>query len=114
MPHDWAYAEVCDALLSPDWTVHVGTSGSTGTPKTARLTARALRASATSTLAVLGGPGQWLLATPATHIAGIQVLVRSALAGIERSSSPGPFTVDRFAAAARPDERRYASSCRPR
>lgn len=112
MPHDWTYAEVCAALLSPDWTLHVGTSGSTGTPKTARLTARALRASAASTLAVLGGPGQWLLATPATHIAGIQVLVRSALAGIEPVViEPGPFTVDRFVAAAArlQHERRYAS-----
>lgn len=114
--HEWTYAEVCDALLSPHAQdgpmVVVGTSGSTGTPKRARLSAAALRASAQSTLAVLGGPGQWLLATPATHIAGIQVLVRSALAGIEPVvMAPGPFTPERFAAAAAAltHERRYTS-----
>lgn len=57
------------------------TSGTTGTPKGAMLTAAALRASATATHDRLGGPGGWLLALPAHHIAGIQVLVRSVLAG---------------------------------
>ncbi|MFN2320642.1 MAG: o-succinylbenzoate--CoA ligase [Dermatophilaceae bacterium] len=102
-PHEWTYEEVCDALAfssADDVIVQVGTSGSTGTPKIARLTARALRASANSTLEVLGGPGQWLLATPATHIAGIQVLVRSALAGIRPvTMAPGGFSPARFAAA---------------
>jgi o-succinylbenzoate---CoA ligase len=41
------------------------------------LTGSALRASADATHQRLGGPGQWLLALPAHHIAGIQVLVRS-------------------------------------
>ena len=117
MAHDWTYEQVCDALLSPaggsgEWTLQVGTSGSTGSPKIALLRARALRASAQSTLEVLGGPGQWLLATPATHIAGIQVLVRSALAGIEPVAlAGGRFTAEGFAEAARrmTGERRYAS-----
>jgi O-succinylbenzoic acid--CoA ligase len=45
------------------------------------LTAAALTASAAATHARLGGPGRWLLALPSYHIAGIQVLVRSLLAG---------------------------------
>ena len=57
------------------------TSGTTGTPKGALLTAAALTASATATHDRLGGPGRWLLALPSYHIAGIQVLVRSLLAG---------------------------------
>lgn len=61
----------------------VGTSGSTGTPKRALLTVDALCASATATHEVLGGAGSWLLAMPAHHIAGLQVLVRSVLAGAD-------------------------------
>ncbi len=59
----------------------VTTSGTTGAPKGALLTAAALRASASATHRRLGGPGRWLLALPPDHIAGVQVLVRSALAG---------------------------------
>jgi o-succinylbenzoate---CoA ligase len=61
----------------------VGTSGSTGEPKTVLLGADALTTSAELTHARLGGPGTWLLALPTTHIAGIQVLVRSIVAGTE-------------------------------
>ncbi|SEK74527.1 o-succinylbenzoate--CoA ligase [Rhodococcus maanshanensis] len=61
----------------------VATSGTTGTPKGALLTAAALRASGEATHARLGGPGSWLLALPAHHIAGIQVLLRGLLAGAE-------------------------------
>lgn len=57
------------------------TSGTTGAPKGALLTAAALTASATATHDRLGGPGAWLLALPPYHIAGLQVLVRSVLAG---------------------------------
>ena len=59
----------------------ISTSGTTGTPKGAMLTPAALIASASSTHDRLGGPGTWLLALPAHHIAGMQVLIRSALAG---------------------------------
>ncbi len=45
------------------------------------LSAAALRASATATLDRLGGPGSWLLALPTSAVGGVQVLVRSALAG---------------------------------
>ena len=57
------------------------TSGTTGAPKGALLSAAALTASAAATHDRLGGPGSWLLALPPHHIAGIQVLVRSVLAG---------------------------------
>ena len=46
------------------------------------LTASALTASASATHDRLGGAGRWLLALPAHHVAGLQVLVRSVLAGI--------------------------------
>jgi o-succinylbenzoate---CoA ligase len=66
--------------LPPGLTLTIGTSGSTGRPKLAMLTGGALRASAEATHQRLGGRGQWLLALPAHHIAGIQVLVRSLVA----------------------------------
>lgn len=59
----------------------VGTSGSTGPAKLAMLTRDNLVSSATATHETLGGPGSWLLAMPAHHIAGLQVLVRSIVAG---------------------------------
>jgi o-succinylbenzoate---CoA ligase len=61
----------------------VTTSGSTGQPKWVQLSVAALTASATAAHARLGGPGRWLLALPAQHIAGLQVLVRAALAGCQ-------------------------------
>lgn len=66
----------------PDLAVVVGTSGSTGTPKRALLSARSMRASVYATHERLGGPGQWLLALPAHHIAGLQVLFRSLVGGV--------------------------------
>jgi O-succinylbenzoic acid--CoA ligase len=59
----------------------VETSGSTGAPRRVVLSAEALRASATATHDHLGGPGKWLLALPAHHVAGAQVIVRALLAG---------------------------------
>jgi O-succinylbenzoic acid--CoA ligase len=47
------------------------------------LSAAALAASASATDAFLGGPGRWLLALPAHHIAGLQVVLRSLRAGHE-------------------------------
>jgi o-succinylbenzoate---CoA ligase len=65
--------------------VIIGTSGSTGTPKGVELSAAALLHSARASLArVEARPGQrWLCCLPATHIAGIQVLVRSLVSGTE-------------------------------
>ena len=65
--------------------VVVGTSGSTGAPKGVELSAAALLHSARASLARIGArPGQrWLCCLPATHIAGIQVLVRSLVSGTD-------------------------------
>jgi O-succinylbenzoic acid--CoA ligase len=79
----------------------VSTSGSTGDPKAALLSRTALLASATATHRRLDGPGSWLLALPAQHIAGLQVLVRSLVAGttpIALDSATG-FSPNAFAAA---------------
>ncbi|WP_448073468.1 o-succinylbenzoate--CoA ligase [Georgenia yuyongxinii] len=58
------------------------TSGSTtGRGHLVALTADALTASARATYERLAGPGRWLLAVPAHHVAGLQVLVRSLVAG---------------------------------
>ncbi|WP_151525686.1 o-succinylbenzoate--CoA ligase [Serinicoccus kebangsaanensis] len=96
--------------------VVVATSGSSGAPKRVRLSASALRASAQATAEVLGdvSGGQWLLALPTRHVAGLQVLVRSALAGTTpvELDQRASFTAAGFAAAVgRMDDgrRRYAS-----
>lgn len=82
--------------------VVVGTSGSTGRPKQAMLTGAALEASARATHDALGGPGAWLLAMRAHHIAGLQILVRSLVAGVAPTvlDLTAGFTSTRFAAAA--------------
>ncbi len=79
----------------------VGTSGSTGAKKRAVLPTAALRASIDATHDRLGGPGPWLLALPAHHIAGLQVLLRSLVAGVDPVVAPDglPFPTG-FAAAA--------------
>ena len=61
----------------------VHTSGSTGEPKQVVLSHAAVLASARATQARLGGPGRWLLDLPVSSIAGLQVLVRSVLAGTD-------------------------------
>jgi O-succinylbenzoic acid--CoA ligase len=65
--------------------VVVGTSGSTGAPKGVELSAAALRHSARASLERVGArPGErWLCCLPATHVAGLQVLVRSLVSGTE-------------------------------
>jgi o-succinylbenzoate---CoA ligase len=94
--------------------VAVTTSGSTGDPKTVLLPAAALLASASATHDRLGGAGRWLLALPAQHVAGVQVLVRSLVAGttpVVLDLTAG-FTPSSFAAAAArlsPGRRRYTA-----
>jgi O-succinylbenzoic acid--CoA ligase len=108
VPADPALRARLEAALRPDLplevpaAVVVPTSGSTGEPKGALLTAAALLASSRATLDHLGGPGTWLLALPATHIAGIQVLVRSLVAGTVPVplDLSGGFSPAAFAAAA--------------
>ncbi len=88
--------------IADDIALVVPTSGSTGTPKGAQLTAVNLVASADATHEYLGGAGQWLLAMPAHHIAGIQVLVRSLVAGVAPMclDLSNGFNIDEFFASA--------------
>ena len=59
----------------------VETSGSTGAPKRVLLSRRAVLASVAATERRLGGRGRWALVLPPTYVAGIQVVVRSLVAG---------------------------------
>src|SRR5690606_7628661 len=70
-----------EPLEAPGIAAVLTTSGSTGEPKGVLLSAAALRHSASATLERLGGPGQWLLALPVDRIAGLQILVRTIVAG---------------------------------
>jgi O-succinylbenzoic acid--CoA ligase len=85
--------------VSPDTAVIITTSGSTGEPKGVELSAAALGHSARATLARLGArPGErWLLCLPPSHVAGLQVLVRSLISGTERTVAPAA-TADALAA----------------
>ncbi|MDR3068006.1 MAG: o-succinylbenzoate--CoA ligase [Cellulomonas sp.] len=85
-----------------DVAVVVRTSGSTGDPRDVMLTSAALLASARASADRLGGTGTWLLTLPVAHVAGLQVLVRSHLAGTTPVAlPPGPFRAEGFTAAAR-------------
>ncbi|KFZ83005.1 AMP-dependent synthetase [Amycolatopsis sp. MJM2582] len=87
----------------PGTAVIIATSGSTGEPKGVLLSAAALTASAHATHKRLGGPGHWLLATPAQYVGGLQVLVRSLLAGTTPAVlHAAGFRPDDFAEAAAP------------
>ncbi len=66
---------------APEQPLLVRTSGSTGAPRTVALAAGALAASAAATERRLGGPAAWVLALPVEFVAGLQVLVRSVVAG---------------------------------
>ena len=103
-----------EPLESDEVALVVPTSGSTGEPKGVLLTAAALRHSVRAAHERLGGPGQWLLALPVTHIAGLSVLVRS----LDADTRPevldlyGGFDAGAFAAATgrlAPTGRRYTA-----
>lgn len=89
------------------------TSGSTGQPKGALLQASALRASAAATHERLGGSGHWLLALQPSHVAGVQVLLRSIAAGTEPEllDLRAGFAPDAFATAAERLRARAAGRC---
>lgn len=77
----------CSATsVSSDIALIVATSGSTGEAKEVGLTAQALRASAKASNKFLGATSgaRWSLLLPLTHIAGVNVLLRS----IELSTTP--------------------------
>lgn len=59
----------------------VETSGSTGTPKRVLLSRAAVRSSVQASAARLGASGPWVLTLPPTYVAGLQVIVRSLVAG---------------------------------
>jgi O-succinylbenzoic acid--CoA ligase len=69
----------------------VATSGSSGTPKQVVLSRAAVLASAAASAARLGGSGPWLLALPSSYVAGLNVVVRSLVAG-HRPAVLGPRT----------------------
>jgi len=85
--------------VRPGTAVVVTTSGSTGVPKSVVLSRDALTASALSTADRIG-EGAWLLALPASYVAGLQVLVRALVADREPAILAGAFTPQAFAAAA--------------
>ncbi|MET0966490.1 MAG: o-succinylbenzoate--CoA ligase [Nakamurella sp.] len=104
-----AMADWADELDDPTAVV-IATSGSTGTPKGALLPASALAASAEATRRRLtirpedgqqAAPGHWLLALSATHIAGLQVILRAVAEGTEPTvlDTAASFTAERFVSA---------------
>ncbi|WP_340295714.1 AMP-binding protein, partial [Aquipuribacter hungaricus] len=94
----------------------VSTTGSTGRAKHVLLDASALLAGAAATHDVLGGAGSWLLAVPAHTVAGVQVVVRSLVAGtrpavldLAGGFDPAAFAREASALAGRARGRRYTS-----
>lgn len=79
-----------------DSAVLIATSGSTGQPKIVELSSEALTRSASATLRRVGAAAgdRWLCCLPTDHIAGVQVLTRSIVAGT------APVIHERFSAAA--------------
>lgn len=81
----------------------IETSGSTGVPKRVALSAEALLASAAGSAVALSGPeahrrsSQWILALPTHYIAGVNVLLRSIVAGTRPLEAPtGSFDARAF------------------
>lgn len=68
-----------DADAAEPWIVE--TSGSTGRPKRVVLSREAVLASVGASARRLGASGRWLLALPASYVAGLQVVCRSLAAG---------------------------------
>jgi O-succinylbenzoic acid--CoA ligase len=61
----------------------IETSGSTGRPKRVVIPRRAVLASVEASARRLGASSRWLLALPSSYVAGVQVIVRSLVAGHE-------------------------------
>ncbi len=93
-------------LEDDDVSVVVATSGSMGEPRGVLLSGSALIASAKASDTRLGGPSRWVMALPAHHVAGLQVLVRAHLSGIppiplNSVGGAGHFSAAEFANATR-------------
>ncbi len=93
-------------LEDDDVAVVVATSGSMGEPRGVLLSGSALIASAKASDTRLGGPSRWVMALPAHHVAGLQVLVRAHLSGIppiplDSVGGAGHFSAAEFANATR-------------
>lgn len=75
--------EAVEAWLAADAPprLAVETSGSSGNPKLVALSREAVLASAAASATRLGGSGRWLLALPSSYVAGLNVVVRSLVAG---------------------------------
>lgn len=71
--------------VPPDTALVVPTSGTTGRPRAVMLSHTALEASARGSLDRLGlaAGDRWLCCLPLSHVAGVQILVRSRLLGTE-------------------------------
>jgi len=81
-PTDPALVPPSPVTAPPGVAALVTTSGSTsGTGRLVALDGAGLLASARATHARLAGPGQWVACLPVHHVAGLQVLVRSVVAG---------------------------------
>ncbi|CAN5601892.1 o-succinylbenzoate--CoA ligase [soil metagenome] len=112
LPHDGT-PHGLPATVAQRTALVIETSGSTGRPKRVELSADALLASAAAAHSALGGPGDWLLALPATYIAGINVMVReiASESDMHAMNLSRGFTVQGFIGATRhmEAERRYTS-----
>lgn len=86
----------------------IETSGSTGRPKGVVLPRRAVLASVEASARRLGDSGRWLLALPSSYVAGVQVIVRSLVAGHEPVVVDG-LDIGRASATHRGDAPTFAS-----
>lgn len=98
----WAASGSADAVVArarawldgpEDVPLLVSTSGSTGVPKRVLLSRAAVLASIRASAARLGASGPWVLALPPSYVAGVQVVLRSLVAGhaptvLERAGWP--------------------------
>lgn len=99
---DWSQVLHLNEPVPTQVAVVVATSGSTGHPRGVMLTAAALLSSAHAAMRRLDGPGAWVLALPVSSVGGLQVLIRSAMTGLDPVSLDPTtgFHVDEFASAA--------------
>lgn len=109
-PSEQEVDAIRECSLPEGTAVVVRTSGSSGVPKAVALSAESLKQSAEATHEALGGVGQWLVTLPAHLISGLQMLVRSAVSGIDSVfAADGSVEAILEAAQELTHERRYVS-----